>query len=49
MSEKKAEITQARREYLKKWRAANKEKIREYNERFWLKKADELRKKTEDE
>lgn len=28
-----------RREYYRKYRAANKEKIKEYNKRYWLKRA----------
>lgn len=27
------------REYKRKWREANKDKIREYNQRYWEKKA----------
>lgn len=30
---------QARREYHKKWRAKNKERVREYNRRFWERQA----------
>lgn len=30
---------EARRAYQKKWRAANKEKIKAYNKKFWLKQA----------
>ena len=36
-SEKAAEI---RRAYQKEWRAKNKDKIREYNRRFWEKQAE---------
>ena len=32
---------EARRAYQRQWRAANKEKVREHNRRFWLKKAAE--------
>lgn len=32
---------EARRAYQKQWRAANKDKVREHNRRFWLKKATE--------
>ena len=28
-----------RREYYKKWRSNNKDKIKEYNKRYWEKKA----------
>ena len=33
---------EARRAYQRKWRAANKEKVREYNLRFWEKQAQKL-------
>ena len=33
---------EARREYQRKWRAENKEKVREHNKRFWDKKAAEM-------
>ena len=35
-------IIEARRAYKKQWRDANKDKVKEYNRRFWLKKAAEL-------
>ena len=31
----------AKREYMKKWRANNKDKIKGYQEKYWQKKADE--------
>ncbi len=37
-NERAAEI---RREYQKKWRAKNKDRVREYNRRFWEKKAEQ--------
>lgn len=33
------EAAQARREYYKKWREANKEHCKEYRRRYWEKKA----------
>ena len=39
-AEERAEI-EARRAYQRKWRAENKNKVREHNRRFWLKKAAE--------
>ena len=33
---------EARRAYKKAWRAANKDRVEEYNRRFWLKKAAEI-------
>lgn len=32
--------TEARREYYKRWRERNREKIREYNARYWHKRAE---------
>ena len=32
-------IEQAKKEYKKEWRKKNKDKIKEYNSRYWLKKA----------
>lgn len=29
----------ARRKYFKEWRDKNKDKIKEYNKKFWLKKS----------
>ena len=34
-----AEVKAARREYFKAWRAANKDKVREHNRRYWEKRA----------
>lgn len=42
---------EARREYMKQWRAENRDKTREYQQRYWAKKASETaseRKKAED-
>lgn len=33
---------QARREYMRRWRSKNKDKVRRYNEKFWIRKAGEL-------
>lgn len=33
-------VTKVRREYQKKWRAKNKDKVKEYNRRFWEKRAE---------
>lgn len=35
------QLIEARRAYQRKWRAENKDKVREHNRRFWLKKAAE--------
>ena len=32
--------TKARRQYYKIWRQKNKDKVKQYNSNFWLKKAD---------
>lgn len=34
--------TQNRREYYRQWRANNKDRIREYNARYWAKRAARL-------
>ena len=34
-----AEVKAAQREYFKAWRAANKDKVREHNRRYWEKLA----------
>lgn len=31
---------EARRAYYKKWRAKNKDKVRDYNVRYWVKRAE---------
>ena len=35
------------RKYFKEWRKRNKAKVREYNEKFWEKRANENKKKEE--
>lgn len=35
-------IVEARREYYRKWRAANKDKVKQHNRNYWIKKAAEL-------
>ncbi|MBP3284389.1 MAG: phosphatase [Clostridia bacterium] len=35
----KEAIAEARKSYFKKWRVKNKDKIKEANERYWMKKA----------
>ena len=39
---KKTMIREARRAYMKEWRKNNSDKLRTYQERYWLKKASEL-------
>lgn len=34
-------MIETRRAYQRKWRAENKEKVKEHNRRYWLKKAAE--------
>lgn len=36
-----------RREYQRAWRAANKEKVKKYNDAYWEKKAQERKKEQE--
>ncbi len=44
MSNTQKQITadEARRAYYRAWRAANKEKIKLYNEKYWERKAERL-------
>lgn len=45
MNKKAAE---ARRIYRRKWQQDNKDKVREYQERYWTKKAQEMEKKQQE-
>ena len=38
------EAKEARREYAKKWRAQNRDKVRESNRRYWERKAQQIQK-----
>ncbi|MBR1433030.1 MAG: phosphatase [Ruminiclostridium sp.] len=38
LSEEERAAIEARREYYRKWRAANKDKVNAINERYWVKK-----------
>ena len=38
---KKAIAKELRKEYLREWRSKNVDKVREYRERYWLKKAEQ--------
>ena len=42
ISETQEKARQARNLYYRKWRAANKEKVKEINARYWAKKWTEL-------
>jgi hypothetical protein len=42
-----AQIKAENREYMRKWRAKNKDKVKAKNERYILKKADSLKNKIE--
>lgn len=33
---------EARRAYYRTWRAANKDKVRQYSERYWQRKAEQM-------
>lgn len=37
---------EARRAYSNAWRAANKDRVREYNQRYWKRKAEQMQKKS---
>lgn len=45
LSEEEKAIVEARRAYKKAWRESNKERVKEYDRRFWAKKAAELNNK----
>ena len=40
MITKDEQARRLQREYLRNWRAKNKDKVKEYNERYWLRKAE---------
>lgn len=44
MTEKEAQtkIAEARREYARRWRAANPDKVKAAQERYWLKRAEKI-------
>lgn len=48
-NEKKEQLRLARNAYCKKWRSKNPEKVQKINERFFLKKAQELQARKEQE
>lgn len=41
-AQQKEAAIEAKRAYQREWRKRNKDKVREYNERFWIKKGAEL-------
>ena len=48
MDDLKELASQARREYQRKWRAANKDRVREINRRYWEKRAQKDRERKEE-
>lgn len=40
-------VKEERREYYRKWRAANKDKVREHNRKYWAKRAAQRMQKEE--
>lgn len=46
ISQEERRIIEARREYQRKWRAENKDKVQQHNKRFYEKKAAESKKNT---
>lgn len=40
---------EARRAYSNAWRAANKDKVREYNQRYWKRKAEQMQQNADQE
>lgn len=43
------EAIEARRIYQNEWRKKNKDKVRDYNARYWQRKAEELKRQRESE
>ncbi len=48
MSDKEI-VKKLKREYAKKWRDANKDKVKASNERYWAKKAEQYKKNCSDD
>lgn len=42
MKKEKCSLKEARNAYLRKWRSANPDKVKRYNDRYWEKKAKEM-------
>ncbi|GAB6537448.1 hypothetical protein bcgnr5376_57780 [Bacillus cereus] len=42
MEREKCSLKEAKNAYNRKWRAANRDKVKLYNDRYWQKKAREL-------
>lgn len=42
LTEEERAIIEARRAYQKAWREANRERVKEYDRRYWAKKAGEM-------
>ena len=47
MNEKKVSASEARSAYLKEWRAKNKDRVKQYNERYWQRKAEKMQSQIE--
>ena len=43
------EANEARNAYYREWRKKNKEKVKQYNEKYWKKKANEMQEQAEQE
>lgn len=44
--DKDISASEIRKAYLREWRAKNKDRVKQYNERYWQRKAEELQKKS---
>ncbi|MGN4294286.1 hypothetical protein [Bacillus cereus group sp. MYBK87-2] len=42
MEKEKCSLKEAKNAYLRRWRAANPDKVKQYNDRYWEKKAKEM-------
>ena len=49
MKENESLAVKLRREYQRKWRKKNKDKVAEYNRNYWMKKAKELEEEKHDD
>lgn len=41
-ADERQKATDARREYHRRWREKNKDRVRQYNAQYWLRKAQEV-------
>ena len=49
MNESKITASEARKAYLKEWRLKNKDRVKQYNEAYWQRKAAQMQTEREQE